>query len=111
MPDLGLQSPIILLILLPGFLCARIFQALCVRPQQSDLDKIVESLLYSFLIYVAFVALAGTMPISFRVEPDGGAKRYFVDAKLKPLLLLTGLAFTFALLTSFATTKTFMGGS
>lgn len=45
----------ILLVLLPGFLCARIVQSLFVRPQQTELDKIVEALLYSFLVYVAFV--------------------------------------------------------
>jgi hypothetical protein len=44
----------ILLVLLPGFLCARIVQTLFVRPQQSEMDKIIEALLYSFIIYLLF---------------------------------------------------------
>lgn len=44
----------ILLILLPGFLCARIVQSFFVRPQQTEVDKFVEALIYSFVIYVLF---------------------------------------------------------
>jgi hypothetical protein len=51
----SLQALEILLVLLPGFLCAKIVQSLFVRPQQSELDKVIEALLFSFLIYVAFV--------------------------------------------------------
>lgn len=50
----SLQALEILLVLLPGFLCAKVVQSLFVRPQQSELDKVTEALLLSFLIYVAF---------------------------------------------------------
>src|SRR5664279_2705881 len=41
----------ILLILLPGFAAAYFVQLLAVRAKQTDLEKVIEALLYSFLIY------------------------------------------------------------
>jgi hypothetical protein len=53
----------VLLVLLPGFLCARIVQTLFVRPQQTELDKFIEALLYSFIIYVCFALTFQTVKI------------------------------------------------
>jgi hypothetical protein len=53
----------ILLILLPGFAAAYVVQLLVLRGTQTDMDKVVEACLYSFLIYSAFVVLAhGVLP-------------------------------------------------
>jgi hypothetical protein len=41
--SLGFDALSVLIILLPGFFCARIFQWLCVRPQQTEMDKVVEA--------------------------------------------------------------------
>jgi hypothetical protein len=49
----------IFLVLLPGFLCARIVQGLSVRPTQTEMDKVVEALLYSFVIYVIYRVTVG----------------------------------------------------
>lgn len=43
----------ILLVLLPGFSCAFFVQHIAVRPQQTELDKVVEALLLSFILYLA----------------------------------------------------------
>jgi uncharacterized membrane protein YbjE (DUF340 family) len=51
---IGLDALTVLVILLPGFLCAKLVQWLCIRPEQTELDKVVEALLYSFLVYVTF---------------------------------------------------------
>jgi hypothetical protein len=45
----------ILLILLPGFAAAYIVQMLALRGPQTDFDKVIESCLYSVLIYACFV--------------------------------------------------------
>ena len=42
----------LLLVLLPGLLCAYIVQALAVRRAQSEVEKVVEALILSFLLYV-----------------------------------------------------------
>lgn len=53
----------ILLILLPGFAAAYIVQMLALRGSQTDLDKVIEACLYSFLIYATFVLFThGSLP-------------------------------------------------
>ena len=71
MEKVGFEGLAILLILLPGFLCAGLIQALCVRPNQTELDKVWEALLYSFVVYVVFVCLVGpAMPGRFADNPS-----------------------------------------
>jgi hypothetical protein len=53
----------LLLILLPGFAAAYIVQLLALRATQTDFDKVIETCLYSCLIYASFVLLAhGALP-------------------------------------------------
>lgn len=42
----------VLLILLPGFSCAYLVQLLVVRRKQSDFERVVEAVLFSFLLYL-----------------------------------------------------------
>jgi hypothetical protein len=59
----------ILLVLLPGFACAYIVQILAVRRKQTELDKIIEALLFSLLLYVLTLPFFGnTLPISWRQQ-------------------------------------------
>lgn len=63
----------ILLILLPGFAAAYIVQMLALRAKQTDLDKVIEACLYSFLIYATFVLLAhGALPFDVVPAKVGG---------------------------------------
>ncbi len=60
----------IFLILLPGFSAAYVVQALATRRMQSDLERVIEALVFSFIIYVCFVPLnGGALP--FRVISNG----------------------------------------
>lgn len=57
----------IFLILLPGFAAAYVVQQLATRRTQSDLERVIEALLFSFVIYVCFVAVnRGELPFSVR---------------------------------------------
>jgi hypothetical protein len=49
----------IFLILLPGFCAAYVVQALATRRVQSDLERVIEALVFSFVIYVCYVPLNG----------------------------------------------------
>jgi hypothetical protein len=49
---LAFESAEVLLILLPGFVTSSILVALTVRPSQTEFDKVIEALFFSFLIYV-----------------------------------------------------------
>jgi Family of unknown function (DUF6338) len=56
----------ILLILLPGFAAAYLVQLMAVRAKQTDLEKVIEALLFSFLIYVTYhVIRGGSQPVAF----------------------------------------------
>lgn len=59
----------VLLILLPGFSAAYIVQALATRRSQSDLDRIIEALVFSFAVYVCYVPLNGGR-LPFRIQHD-----------------------------------------
>jgi hypothetical protein len=55
----------VLLVLLPGFACAYIVQSLSVRRRQTELDKVVEALLLSLILYVITLPFYGhSLPIS-----------------------------------------------
>jgi Family of unknown function (DUF6338) len=79
MGEFKFEGIAVLVILLPGFLAASIKQQLAVNRKQSELDKIIEALLYSFVTYVIFTALARTLPINFKVELKGETRTYSVE--------------------------------
>jgi hypothetical protein len=88
----------ILLILLPGFAAAYIVQALAIRGQQTEFDKVIESCLYSFLIYSIF-AICNHGHLPFDLAPS---KPPLTEVTVlwhgKALLLLVALTFAIALL-------------
>jgi hypothetical protein len=63
----------IFLILLPGLSAAYFVQALATRRTQSDLERVIEALVFSFIIYSCYIPLNhGKLP--FHIEPDPTAK-------------------------------------
>jgi hypothetical protein len=102
MAEFKFEAIIILVILLPGFLAARIKQRLTVNREQGELDKIIEALLYSFLTYILFAAFARSFPIVFRTETKGDTTSYIVEPPgighlalllIIPLFLGVGMSF------------------
>jgi len=62
----------VFLILLPGFSAAYFVQALATRRSQSDFERVVEVLVFSFFIYVCFVPLnQGNLPFRIKHDPSG----------------------------------------
>lgn len=85
----------ILLILLPGFSAAYIVQLFAIRTKQSDLEKIIEALLFSFLIYVSYGLIRhGAMPVTVLHSSQQDALQFH----RVNLLWLTGLTLLFSLL-------------
>jgi hypothetical protein len=109
MPDIRFEAIAVLVILLPGFLAARIEQRLVVNPEQNEFDKTVEALLYSLFIYVVFSAIFGSLPVSVTVEKIGEANRYSLDANPYRLAALLGLAIVFAAIAAFASNNDVWG--
>src|ERR1039458_1528892 len=62
----------IFLILLPGFSAAYIVQGLATRRSQSDLERVIEAIVFSFIIYVCYVPLNhGNLPFHIQNDPLG----------------------------------------
>jgi fructose-specific phosphotransferase system IIC component len=65
----------ILLVLLPGFAAAYLVQLLAARRKQSELDKIVEALIFSLVLYLLTLPFFGySLPIAWyqgdKNQPD-----------------------------------------
>lgn len=110
MEKLGFEGLAILLILLPGFLCAGLIQALCVRPTQTELDKVWEALLYSFVIYVLFTFAVGpAVPVGLQVGAVNGVQQYSIHISPRPLLQLALISAALALAISAIITNDISG--
>ncbi len=84
----------ILLVLLPGFFTARIVAALTVRPNQTDLDKLIEALFYSFFVYFICVAFIRVNPLVIDVKAS--AKSAILDINVDSLRTFVSWAFVVA---------------
>ncbi|MFI5098711.1 MAG: DUF6338 family protein [Candidatus Acidiferrales bacterium] len=94
----------VLVILLPGFMCARIVDGIFIRPTQSEIGRLTEACLYSFLIYTAFAVTLRVDKLS-QVKPThllalaayslalglliGGALHHDIPTRLLRLIHLT----------------------
>lgn len=62
----GLQALLALFLLLPGFVSSRISRMLNARSQQSDLERVIQALMHSFLIYVIYLGVFGaSLPVDW----------------------------------------------
>ncbi|MEO7028524.1 MAG: DUF6338 family protein [Acidobacteriaceae bacterium] len=85
MPE-KLEALGIFLILMPGFTCAYLTQSLAVRRKQSDLEKAVEALLFSLILYLSILPFFGyVLPISWHPGADGS---YHIAINYRFLLTL-----------------------
>jgi uncharacterized membrane protein YjjB (DUF3815 family) len=71
MPDFRFEVLTVLVVLLPGFLAARLEQRLTTNPKQNEYDKTIEALLYSFFIYLTFTTIFRSSPVSVKAEKVG----------------------------------------
>jgi hypothetical protein len=88
----------ILLILLPGFAAAYLVQMLALRGPQTDFDKVIESCLYSVLIYSCFVMFThGWLPFDI-IAAKPPATEATIFWHRKALLGIAGITVVIALL-------------
>ncbi len=100
MPE-KLEALGILLVLLPGFACAYIVQFLAVRRKQSELDKIIEALLFSLILYLLTLPFFGyTLPLGWRQLGPQHSNSYQITVDWSYLAWLAMGAIAFAILYS-----------
>lgn len=98
-----LQALAVLFIRLPGFLAAYILQSLVSRPKQTDLEKLIEALILSFVIYLVSALIMGTkLPVSWQAARDAsGNVSYDIQLAWWKLLVLLLLPLAFGLFSAF----------
>jgi hypothetical protein len=76
----------IFLVLLPGFTCAYVAQYVAVRREQTELDKAVEALLFSFILYLATLPFFQySLPVSWALGTDA---QFHIQVNYRFLLVL-----------------------
>jgi hypothetical protein len=98
-----IQALVVLFVLLPGFLAAYILQALVARPKQTDLEKVIEALIFSFLIYLTSALIIGTkLPLSWHLQQDSsGNLTYTIQTAWNKLWVLILLPTLFGVISAF----------
>ena len=81
----------IFLVLLPGFAAAYLAQSLTVRAKQTDLEKVIEAFLFSFLIYVTYSLVHPGQGPLLPWSSTGGRPVLFRPRDLLSLLVITVL--------------------
>ena len=82
----------VLLLLLPGFSCAYLVQRLAVRSKQTELDKVIEALLFSFLLYLIASPFFGySLPLSWQKKTVGGIEQFTFQLNGPYLITLSAL--------------------
>ncbi len=67
----GVQALLVLLILLPGFVSARIARMMSARSPMSELERITEALIFSFFTYVIYLVLFGPrLPLEWHADAN-----------------------------------------
>ena len=93
----GFQALLALLVLLPGFVSARIARSISAPSSQTDVERIIDALIFSFFIYIVYLFLfGGTMPLEWATTLDAAkAPHYSVQVHYPRLtfLCLTPIAF------------------
>ncbi len=88
----GLQALLALFLLLPGFVSARIVRVLTARSQQSDLERVIQALIHSFLIYIIYlVAFGANLPLDWVPAPASGSAVHFQVVVYRWRVLVLGL--------------------
>jgi hypothetical protein len=88
----------IFLILLPGFSAAYVVQALATRRLPTDFERVIEALVFSFIIYVCYIPLnGGRLPFHVQGDPTGKGNETVLWEPAQ-LAWLAGVTVIFALL-------------
>ncbi|MBZ5598556.1 MAG: DUF6338 family protein [Acidobacteriia bacterium] len=107
MDRLGYETASIIVVLLPGFISAAIISALCVRPKQSEFEKVIEAVVNTFVVVVVYALVVGKFPLSMEATADQNTTHYQLVIDRLPLLILIVIAIGWSLLVCFCEQRDF----
>ena len=99
----------VLVILLPGFLAARLEQRLTVKGDRTEFDKTVDALLYSFLIYVLYSSFTKSFPFDIRDTITAQGHEYTIITNVALLAGLASIGVVLAILKSYLVNRDVFG--
>ncbi len=84
----GVQALLALLILLPGFVSARIARMMSARSQMTELERVTEALIFSFFTYIVYLLLFGPrLPLEWHADTTASVRYSFQVFRLRVLFL------------------------
>jgi hypothetical protein len=107
----GLGALAALFVLLPGFISARIAEMISARSKQTELERVIEALLFSFFTYFIFVlCFSAEIPLSWKIDTDpSGAQHYAFHVVYGRFIALVILAVLLGVLWGLLQGKDFVG--
>lgn len=110
MGTLGFETLAVFLVLLPGFLAAGFIRILCVRTKQTEFEKLIEALVYSFIAYAAFIAIFHRFPLQpLQGTSDNLAAYYLSSVHPSDVLFLLALGVVIGLVVGVSITNDLHG--
>lgn len=74
----GFQALLALLVLLPGFVSARISRSISAPSDQTDVERIIDALVFSFFIYILYLFLfGGSLPLDWIAQGGPADSTHF----------------------------------
>jgi Family of unknown function (DUF6338) len=99
----------VLIILLPGFLAAKLEQRLTIKGERTEFDKIIDALLYSFLSYILYSSFTKSFPFDIRDTVTAQGHEYAIITNAGLLAVLASIAIALAILKSYLINRDMFG--
>lgn len=92
MPTIGLEAGVVLLMLLPGFLSAKIIQTFSPETNRTEFEKVTDALIHTFIVVVLYAVFVPSLPIQVNTWVQNNTAHYDVAVFRGRLASLLGIA-------------------
>jgi len=96
--NLTIQALQIIIFLLPGFITSYVARSLIAYKPKAELDKIIEALIYSFIIYVIFTLFSNLLPISAIIKSIEEERKLSIEFNRKAFLVILIISFSLGII-------------
>lgn len=102
--NVSLETLTIFVFLIPGFISSLIYNSIVVRADKDNLSKIIEALVFSFLIYAVLSIAGQKSPVLLQALKTNETTTYSISYNAHVIIPITLMAVMFPLLLGFLTT-------
>ena len=101
--DMGFETLVIFVLLIPGFISSAILSAIVVRGETGNLARVIEGLMFSFAIYAVVWGFVRFSPIVVRLlEYSSGKSTYVVRPIPEAMVLILAVAVLLPILAGYS---------